>query len=247
YFTAPNGGTIINKAEETLHADSPVFFCLSRKGVLQSPAIPVVPVQVLAGPSVPFALEYRIGDARASYDLTQPGRYRGGARIPLLTFDTSDPNAVIADCDQFEGTTVVNVGAVSGRHEFTVVSNTLEFSIAAPAPTSLALTPANGSITAGASKSYAAEGKDADGKSLGDLTSQTNFTIDPDGSCTGASCTASTPGAHTVTGQVGGAQGTATLTVNVGALDHITISPTSSSIHPRASQSYTTRGYDAFG
>ena len=71
YFTDPNGGTIVNKAEETLHAFSETFFCHSRNGVLQSTTIPVVPVEVLAGPqgepAVPhFFREFVIDPGRST-------------------------------------------------------------------------------------------------------------------------------------------------------------------------------------
>ena len=144
YFTDPDGGTIVNKAEETLHAFSETFFCHSRNGVLQSTTIPVVPVEVLAGPqgepAVPHFFREFVIDPRTLYDLTLPGHYSVNARIELLTFQASSPTAVFGDCDQLPGRTVVNVGAVSGRQGFTIVSNTLELVIQAPGA-------ANSSIT----------------------------------------------------------------------------------------------------
>jgi adhesin/invasin len=133
YFTDPRGGTVINKSEETLHGYSPPLFCLSRSGVLQSPAIPVFPVEVLPGPqgepAVPkYFREYVIDDVRTLYDLTFPGHYSVKAVIPLVTFGGG---ALIADCDQFEGT-VANVTAQAGRQAFTVESNTLELVILGP-------------------------------------------------------------------------------------------------------------------
>ncbi len=148
-FFAFAGGTVINKSEEQIHADSPVFQCLSRKGVLQSPAIPVALAEVLPGPEgepqVPhFFRQYVIDDARTFYDLTRPGQYTVNARVPLLTFTPSDPTAVFADCDQFADMTVANVAALTGRQEFTIESNSLAFSIAGPpaSPNLTALSPA---------------------------------------------------------------------------------------------------------
>lgn len=136
FFTLPGGGIVTNTGEAGIHRDARVGFCHSRQHVLQRPtAIPVVPVEVLAGPTPPpgppnpFFFEYVIPDARRFYDLTRTGRYTVDARIPLLTFVTSDSNAVFSDCDQFEGQTVVNVAAVTGRQAFTVRSNSLEFNI----------------------------------------------------------------------------------------------------------------------
>jgi hypothetical protein len=135
FFTSPSGGTVVNAAEAAIHADNPVFQCLSRRQVLQATAIPVALVETLAGPGGAgdnFFREYVIDDARGLYDLTQPGHYSVSMIVPLQIFLASDPDAVIADCDQFPGSRVVNVGAVTGRQAFTIASNTLEFTIAAP-------------------------------------------------------------------------------------------------------------------
>lgn len=141
YFTDPAGGTVINQAEEQLHGDVQPLQCLSRNGVLQSPAVPIQPVDVLpsgpAGTAQNFFREYKF-DARTFYDVSQPGHYSVNARIPLLVFSASDPSAIFSDCDLFEGT-FVNLGALTGRQGFTIVSNTLEFDVAGP-PQSRALT-----------------------------------------------------------------------------------------------------------
>jgi len=135
YFTDPNGGTITNKIEELIHADRRVFMCLSRGRVLQRQAIPVAPIEVLAGPATPpnFFREFQIADVRTLYDLSRPGRYGVNARFPLQVFSLSDPNAVISNCDQVPGT-VANVTAVSGSAAFFVVSNSLEFEVQVPPP-----------------------------------------------------------------------------------------------------------------
>ncbi|MFF0268798.1 DUF11 domain-containing protein [Kribbella sp. NPDC004536] len=79
--------------------------------------------------------------------------------------------------------------------------------------TTVVLSPATATIGPGGTQAYSAQGFDAAGISLGDLTSQATFTISPAGSCTGHLCTATTLGAHTVTGTVKKISGTATLTV----------------------------------
>ncbi len=108
----------------------------------------------------------------------------------------------------------------------------------------LALSPTSASITSGASQSYTVEGFDAANNDLGPLTNAT-LAISPDGSCTAYTCTASTAGAHTVTATDGAAQGTATLTVTSVPLDHLALSPASSSITSGAAQTYTVEGFDA--
>jgi hypothetical protein len=82
----------------------------------------------------------------------------------------------------------------------------------------LVLTPSSSTTSP---QTYTAEGFDQYNNSRGDVTLDTHFTISPDGLCTDASalpplpasCTATTPGAHTVTGDDGGKTGTATLTI----------------------------------
>ena len=110
----------------------------------------------------------------------------------------------------------------------------------------LALAPTPATIVAGATQTYTAEGFDAWNNTLGDRTSSTTFTIAPNGSCTGATCTATLAGAHTVTGTSGGKTGTASLTVTAGSLHHIVVSPASASIAPGGTQSYTADGRDQY-
>ena len=94
---------------------------------------------------------------------------------------------------------------------------------------SIEISPASASIAPGGSQAYTAEGFDAFGHSRGDVTSDTSFGISPEGSCTGASCTASVFGAHTVTGTDSGFTDTATLSV----LD-VTPPTTTASLSPAA-------------
>jgi hypothetical protein len=78
---------------------------------------------------------------------------------------------------------------------------------------SIALSPQTASILPGGSQAYTVEGFDALHNSRGDQTPLATFGITPDGSCTGAVCTASIYGPHTVTATVGGFTDTATLNV----------------------------------
>src|SRR5439155_303879 len=78
----------------------------------------------------------------------------------------------------------------------------------------LTLSPATATITAGGSQTYTAQGFDASNNSLGNVTGSTTFTIAPDGSCTGATCTATSGGTHTVTTTNPSKTATATLNVD---------------------------------
>jgi hypothetical protein len=77
----------------------------------------------------------------------------------------------------------------------------------------LALSPGSAMIAPGGSQAYIAEGFDTKGNSMGNLTAATTFTISGGGSCTGATCTSTLVGDHTVTATNGTASGTATLKV----------------------------------
>jgi hypothetical protein len=77
----------------------------------------------------------------------------------------------------------------------------------------LALSPGTSTMDAGASRTFTAQGRDAGGNSLGDLTAGTTFSIAPDGSCAANVCTATTAGPHTVTANRPNAAGTAALQV----------------------------------
>jgi hypothetical protein len=112
---------------------------------------------------------------------------------------------------------------------------------------SLALSPPSATVTAGGSQGYTATGADQYGNSLGDLTAGTTFSIGPNGTCTAASCTATTAGAHTVTGTNSGTTATASLTITPGPLNQLAISPTSATITAGGSQGYTATGSDQYG
>jgi hypothetical protein len=77
----------------------------------------------------------------------------------------------------------------------------------------LGLSPSTSTITYGASQSYTATEFAGNDSSLGTVTGSTTFTIAPNGACSGASCTPASAGSHTVTGNDGDANGTATLNV----------------------------------
>ena len=77
----------------------------------------------------------------------------------------------------------------------------------------IVISPAQAKIQRGGSQTYHAEAFDTDGNSMGNVTASTSFSIAPDGSCNGDTCTATQPGAHTVTGTYSGDSDTATLTV----------------------------------
>src|SRR5207248_4598661 len=87
----------------------------------------------------------------------------------------------------------------------------------------IVISPQTATITAGGSQSYTAQAFDAGNNSLGDVTASTTFSISPNGSCTGNTCTATVAGAHTVTGNDGGKTSTASLSINAGRVDNLAL------------------------
>ena len=112
---------------------------------------------------------------------------------------------------------------------------------------SIVIAPHTASVSADATQSYTAEGFDAHGNDIGNVTAGTTFSISGSGSCTGADCGSTTPGSYTVTGTNGTSTDTATLTVTNGALASIVIAPHTASVSADATQSYTAEGFDAHG
>jgi hypothetical protein len=125
-------------------------------------------------------------------------------------------------------------------------TSTASLTVSPAALDHLVLSPTSATITAGGSQAYTAQGFDASNNSLGDVTASTTFSIASNGSCTGASCTATTAGAHTVTGTDSGKTGTASLSVTAAALDHLTLAPASATIASGGSQAYTAEGRDQY-
>jgi PKD repeat protein len=82
-----------------------------------------------------------------------------------------------------------------------------------PAFDHIVISPANATIQPGDSQAYSAEAFDTNGGSMGNVTAHTTFSIAPNGSCNGHTCSAQQPGAHTVTGTYSGDSDSATLSV----------------------------------
>jgi hypothetical protein len=117
-----------------------------------------------------------------------------------------------------------------------------------PTPTGaldhIVISPTAAVITAGGNQSYTAVGFDTYNNSVD--VSGAVYSISPEGSCTGNSCTATVAGPHVVTGTYAGMTATADLAVNAGSLNHVVISPATATITAGGSQGYTAAAYDWF-
>ncbi|HEX9694852.1 MAG TPA: S8 family serine peptidase [Actinomycetota bacterium] len=136
----------------------------------------------------------------------------------------------------------------SGAHTVTATQGAVSVDASLqvdPGPlASLLLSPAETTVVLGASQTYVAQGRDAFGNSLGDLTVGTTFAIFPDGSCSGSTCTPAALGNHTVRAARGTAQGSALLHVIPESIHRIVLSPATATITAGGSQAYTAEGFD---
>jgi alpha-tubulin suppressor-like RCC1 family protein len=110
----------------------------------------------------------------------------------------------------------------------------------------LVVSPVSPTIEANAKQGFTVHGFDASNDPLGDETVAASFSIDPDGSCTGATCTATTAGDHTVMATLSGKIGSASLHVDAGPLEALALSPTDATIVAGDSQGYSASGLDGF-
>jgi|GEM_PF-329005 len=127
------------------------------------------------------------------------------------------------------------------------ISGSQKETVAAAALDHLTLSPSSTTVTSETKQSYTATGFDKYNNSLGDVTAGTTFSIAPNGSCSGASCSAGPAGVHSVEGTNGAATGQAALTVTAGPVARLEISPKTATIESGGSQAYKVEGFDAAG
>ena len=135
---------------------------------------------------------------------------------------------------------------VTGNHGGHVDTATL--TVNAGALHHIVISPDSATVSAGDSQTYAAEAFDQFDNSLGDVTTSTGFSIDAaaGGSWSANVYTSAKAGTWTVTGTYSTVSDTASLTVNVGPLHHIIISPDGATIIAGSSQAYTAQTADQF-
>ncbi len=131
------------------------------------------------------------------------------------------------------------------------LSQTADVAFAIGSLDHIAITPASATISAGGSQSYTVEAFDSFNNSLGDVTGSSSFGITPDGSCTGASCSATVVGTHTVTATYAGKTDTSTLTVVAAPADAsastISAAPGSITANGSSTSTVTVQLKDIFG
>ena len=143
------------------------------------------------------------------------------------------------------------VATTAGDHTVTAtvggVSTTAQVYVSPGPFDHITASPPSATITAGDAQTFSASAFDAFDNPLGDVTASTSFTIGPDGSCAGASCSATVAGAHVVTASYGDATVDVELEVDPGAVDHLAISPASATVTAGTTQASTVTAFDAYG
>jgi hypothetical protein len=128
--------------------------------------------------------------------------------------------------------------------------DTAALTVSAGALSYIVIAPSENTITADETQAYTARGFDAHDNSLGDVTSDTTFSITAGGSCSEEPtnvCGSTTVGEYTVTGSDGGKTDTALLHVTIGALASIIVSPDGDSIVAGSTRTFSAEGFDAYG
>lgn len=186
-------------------------------------------------PEPPAAASLTLTPTAATNPITTPvtvtatATTLSGAPVPntIVLFDMSTgPNAqplgpALTDANGQVSFTYAG-GANAGTDIVRASIGSLQSNVAAmtwttPGPLDhIAVSPGTATIAAGGSQSYAAQALDVFEHAIGDVTAGTTFTIAPNGSCAGATCTASIAGPHTVTADYHGMTATATLDVTSG-------------------------------
>jgi hypothetical protein len=170
--------------------------------------------------------------AGTAQSVTARARAADGSPVSdaLVTFSiTSGPNAGLTEqipTDADGEATLAYVGTAPGTDSIQASTPALQSDAVtntwtAGALDHITISPARATIAPGGSQAYTAEAFDIFNNSRGDVTGSTAFSILPDGSCAGAVCSATTPGAHTVTGTHNGMNANAALTVVAAASSYV--------------------------
>ncbi|HET6963192.1 MAG TPA: Ig-like domain-containing protein [Acidimicrobiales bacterium] len=187
--------------------------------------------------------------AGAPVNFTVPTASDEGGETPSVSC-TDPSNALKVPGDTFPvGQTQLTCTASDNDDNPSTASTTLTVTVNTVLD-HLVITPGSTSITAGAPATiYTAEGFDAQGNDLGDVTLTTTFSVDGGGFCISNACNATAAGTHAVTGTNGTATGTASLIVNAGPVSASvsSLAANPSSVIANATATITVTLTDAFG
>ena len=212
------------------------------------PSSATATLNVTPGPLDHITITSKISSIQAGgenfYQVNEFDQYGNQPTYPGPTFLSISPDG---SCTPAFGCTATVAGVHTVTATDTGKTATVPLTVTPGPVGTLTIAPASTAILAGGSATYTATAADQYGNSIGDVTVATTFSIAPDGSCTGTSCTATRAGTHTVTGTNNGKTATATLVINPGGFDHIGLAPAQATITAGGSQAYATEAFDAYG
>jgi len=190
----------------------------------------------------------RLDPATATVAAGQPRAFRiEGADAYGNAVPVTDAKLAISPDGSCTGTTCT--AETAGPHTVTATLDGVQAEAqleVTPGPlASLELSPGSATVVAGNQHAFKVQAVDAFGNAV--PVADAKLAITPDGSCTGASCTANKAGAHTVTASLDGATATAELLVTPGPLDRLLLSPPSATVTAGSEQGFEVEGRDAYG
>jgi autotransporter-associated beta strand protein len=175
----------------------------------------------------------------------------GGSPRTFSSSELPEGLAISASTGRISGTaTALGVFPVTITATNPVGSATLSVTITvAPGPlASIVVSPIGGTVTAGGSLMFSAEGFDSRGYSRGDLTSLATFRSSSAGdTVTGSTIRFSQTGTSTITATVGAVRGTTSVSVTVGAPARLVVAPSTTTVVAGDSVTFTVEGFDAEG
>jgi len=207
-------------------------------GALDSLVIAPADSTVTAGDSITFV---STGFDSAGSNLGVITTGNSYASVDAVSAETGD---TVADASiRFSKVGIRTITVTNGTAEGTT---TVE--VTAGALASVAIDPASAGAIAGDTLSFATEGFDAEGNSLGDYTSSATLTsTDTAAEITADTVRVKTAATTTVTTETGGFTASATIDVSPSALASLEITPVTDDIVAGTTQQFVVIGYDAFG
>jgi hypothetical protein len=198
-FTDPDGKVITTNRLGSSNAYTPLLPIVAPVMTPEGEKlVQVESIEILPGvpPNPKWSQSYNF-NVPDYYALNKAGKYMVKALIPMRTYPDYDPTFMYA---------LLGSSNWAGHIE----SNVVSFSLTAL--DHITISPTSSAINAGGNQSYTISAFDIYNNS-NDVTAQTQFTISPDGSCTGNTCTATVGGVHSVLAAYNGKTATASLFV----------------------------------
>jgi hypothetical protein len=205
-------------------------------------------------PGDPVTLELSPAESTVALGASVEYQVRGVDRYGNDTGDLTGDALLTAPppawCDGMRcGATETGTFVVTGRLREGSATGAATLHVTPQRAARLQLDPLRTESVAGGRRAFTATALDAEGRSLGDVTDRTTFSIEPTGSCEDSSCGAEKVGTYRIVGRLAGsdARGEALLTVRPGEPAQLTLAPPEATVTAGAVQEYRLGGVDAHG